>query len=365
LGSKFSIKALLTLFLIPGIGASRMRLLISCFKTPQSVLEASARELCQVEGIDKITAEKIKKGPAPDLLEVQLKHLENSENKIITFWDSSYPDNLKRIFDPPAFLFARGDLSLLKTPSVGIVGTRVPTEYGKTITEKITRELVRNGITVVSGFARGVDSIVHKTALDAGGKTIAVLGNGLDVVYPAENKKLIPSFAKGGLILSEYPFSTKPDACNFPKRNRIISGLSSGILVTEAAERSGALLTAMYALDQNREVFALPGPVNSPKSAGPHNLIKQGAKLVQNVEDILTELAGQFHFDQTVKNEITEPHLKQKEKAVYDLIQHEGMHIDQIAFKCGMSTSETLTVLLTLELMGVVRQMAGKMFVRL
>ena len=210
-----------------------------------------------------------------------------------------------------------------------------------------------------------MDTIAHKTALDCGGKTIAVLGNGLDIVYPSENKNLLPAFQDNGLLISEYPFATKPDAGNFPKRNRIISGLSAGVLISEAAEKSGALLTAMYALDQNREVFALPGPINSAKSRGTNNLIKQGAKLVQHVDDILSELPGHFKIAVQEKKEIKIPELKITEKAVYDLIQNKAMHIDQIALITGISVSETLTILLTLELLGVVRQMAGKMFIRI
>jgi DNA processing protein len=361
---EFSLEALLGLYSVPGIGPARMRKLISFFGSPQNVLDASVRSLISVEGIDKKTAAKIKTDVNEKFVFEQLNHLENNDVQILTFWDSLYPDRLKRIYDPPAFLFAKGDLKLLESQGIGIVGSRVPTTYGKNITEQLSQELAQNNLTIISGFARGIDTIAHSAALKSGGKTIAVLGNGLDIVYPAENLKLIDAFAKQGLFISEYPFGTKPDAGNFPKRNRIISGLSLGILVTEAGGKSGALLTAMYAVDQNREVFAVPGPVTSGKSTGTNNLIKQGAKLVQSINDITSELSGQLSFNLT-QTARPEPVLNEKEKIIYGLLNTEAMHIDQLAIKAGISTTEALTTLLTLELNGIVRQMAGKMFTKL
>jgi len=341
-----------------------MRNLISVFGSPQNVLSASERQLLNIEGIDKITVKKIKSGVDKVFVKRQLEYLENTQTQVFSYWDEKYPLRLKSIYDPPAFLFLKGDLSLIANESVGIVGSRTPSEYGKSITQKLARDLVKNGLTVISGFARGVDTIAHKTALDNNGKTIAVLGNGLNVIYPPENKVLLDGFSKNGLMISEYPFDTKPDAANFPKRNRIISGLSIGVLVTEAAAKSGALLTAMYALDQNREIFAVPGPVNSPRSEGTNNLIKQGAKLVQTVNDILYEFEGQFSVKEAKKVKAL-PVLNENEKVVYQLLSSEAMHIDQIAFKAGISTSQALTILLTLELNGHVRQMAGKMFTQI
>lgn len=360
----FSLEALLTLFSVSGIGSAKMRNLISFFGTPQDVLKAPERQLLQIDGIDKVNAERIKSGTNEAFVKRQLEYLENTDIRILTYWDEHYPDRLKRIYDPPAFLFVKGDLSLFDTISIGIVGSRTPSEYGKSITEKLGRELVQNGITIISGFARGIDTIAHKSALENNGKTIAVLGNGLNIIYPNENKVLLDGFAKQGLLITEYPFGTKPDASNFPKRNRLISGLSVGVLVTEAAAKSGALLTAMYALDQNREVFALPGPVNSPRSAGTNNLIKQGAKLVQTVDDILSEFEGQLNI-KVNRTEKPMPVLKGAEKIVYELLTAGALHIDQIALKADISTSEALTALLMLELNGHVRQMAGKMFTRL
>jgi len=360
---EFSIEALLSLYSVAGIGGTKMRKLISFFGSPQAVLDASSRQLMELEGIDKKTAQNIKSGINHHFVELQLKMLEKGPAKILTFWDKQYPERLKRIYDPPAFLFVEGNLELIDMPSIGIVGSRLPTDYGKTITEIITRDLVKKQITIISGFARGIDSVAHKTTLAHGGNTIAVLGNGLDIVYPSENIRLKKGFEKQGLFISEYPFFTKPDAGNFPKRNRIISGLSLGVLVTEAGEKSGALLTAMYALDQNREVFAVPGPVNSEASRGTNNLIKQGARLVQSADDIIAEISA--YLDVDVNKPKPAPNLKGLAKVIYNLLENEPLHIDQLARKAEVSTSEALTCLLTLELSGNVRQMAGKMFTRL
>lgn len=361
----FSIEALLSLYSVPGIGPVRMRKLISFFGSPQAVLEAPARRLCDVEGIDAKRADSIKSAIDYTFVKEQIQQLEKHQAQILTFWDDAYPERLKRIFDPPAFLFVKGDVDLLNSNSFAIVGTRVPSSYGKAVTDQFARELVSQyNFTIISGFARGVDTVAHSAAFKSNGKSIAVLGNGLDIIYPAENKKILDSFTQNGLFVTEYPFGTKPDAGNFPKRNRIISGLSSGVLITEAGMQSGALLTAMYALDQNREIFAVPGPITSGKSGGSNNLLKQGAKLVQSIDDIISELSGQLNLPGKSEPK-KEPSLKGNEKIVYDLLDGEALHIDQLAIKSGKSTSEILTTLLTLELKGIVRQMAGKMFTRI
>ena len=362
---EFSLEALLALYSVPGIGPTRMRKLISFFGTPQAVLDAPVRRLTEVETIDLKTAEKIKTSANTDFVKNQLTLLKTHDAQILTFWDGLYPDRLKRIFDPPVFLFVKGNLQLLETNSIAIVGTRVPTSYGKAITEQLAGELISGyNFTIISGFARGVDTIAHNSAVKNNGKTIAVLGNGLDIIYPTENKRFQEYFSQNGLFITEYPFGTKPDSGNFPKRNRIISGLSVGVLITEAGAKSGALLTAMYALDQNREIFAVPGPVTSGKSTGTNNLIKQGARLVQGVSDIISEITGLLNMD-GVSQSKPEPNLNGNEKKVYELLNDEAMHIDQLALNTGLSTSEVLTTLLTLELAGHIRQMAGKMFTRI
>jgi DNA processing protein len=364
--SEFSIEALLGLSSIPRIGPSRMRKLISILKSPEAVINASQRQLMDIEGIDQKMAARIKEGPDDSFVETQITEMKKHDVDIISYWDEEYPARLKRIYDPPAFLFYKGDLNALDGNAIGIVGTRNPSSYGKLITERFSRELVEQNFTIISGFARGIDTIAHTSALKSNGTTIAVLGNGLDTVYPAENKKIMEQFLKQGVILTEYPMGTLPDGGNFPKRNRIISGLSVGILVTEAGSKSGALITALYAVDQNREVFAVPGPITSGRSSGTNKLIKEGAKLVQSVDDILSELDKQLNlsFSQTVK-QVELPELTGNLKTIFETLGDEPIHVDQLAFKADLSPAETLSGLLTLELMGLIRQMAGKMFIRL
>lgn len=363
--SSFSLEALLSLFSIPTIGPARMRKLISVLGSPEAVLEAGVRQLTAIEGIDTKTAQKIKTGPNTEFVQKQLTHMDELHVGVLTYWDDAYPDRLKRIYDPPAFLFYKGNLQILNDKMFAVVGTRVATSYGRFITDKLTADLTLNGLTIISGFARGVDTIAHKAALKHNGPTVAVLGNGLDQIYPAENIKLFEQIVEQGLFLTEYPLGTKPDGGNFPKRNRIISGMSCGVLITEAGQKSGALLTAMYALDQNREVFAVPGPVNSGKSVGTNNLIKGGAKLVESVADIIEELKGQITFaESNAEPRPDRAKLSGVYQKVYDLLNSEPLHVDQIAYKTQTSPSETLSALLTLELRGYIRQLTGKMFIQ-
>ncbi len=363
---KFSLEALLALYSIPSIGPTRMRKLISIFRTPQAVLAAGARQLMDIEGIDHKTAQKIKAGPDEGFIKKQIKWIREYEAAILTYWDDDYPETLKKIYDPPAFLFVKGQTTVLKSRCMAVVGTRTPTQYGKLITERLTNALVSNGFTITSGFARGVDTLAHKTTVENGGQTVAVLGNGIDRVYPAENIQLMEKILRSGLVISEYPMGAKPDASNFPKRNRIISGLSEGVIITEAGAKSGALISAYYALDQNREVFAVPGAITSPASAGANLLIKQGAKLVQTAEDIFEEVGGQQQLDLAEAESKREPQdLDANSRKILSVLNNEPQHIDQLAVKCELSPSETLSALLMLELRGLVKQMAGKMFVRL
>jgi len=356
-------EALLSLYSIPGIGPARMRSLISCFGSAQNVLDAPVRQLMEIRGVTQNIASKIKNEVNEAFVKSQIDMLKLHDADLISYWDAEYPERLKSIYDPPAFLFVKGHYNTMLLDAIGIVGTRTPSPYGKNVTVTMAREMVAGGLAVFSGFARGVDTLAHQATVDAGGATLAVLGNGLDIIYPAENKKLYERVLERGLFVTEYPFGTKPDAGNFPKRNRIISGLSLGILITEAGAKSGALLTAMYALDQNRDIFAVPGPIHASKSAGCNELIKQGAKLVQGPADIMSELSGRIaQNNEPVK---PKPKLNEPAKTLYGLLDGEALHIDQLALKAGISTSEALSALLMLELNGLVRQMAGKMFTRL
>ncbi len=362
--SRFSLEALLGLFSIPLVGPTKLRKLISVLGSPEAALEASYRQLVQIEGIDQKTAERIKQGPDEKFVKNQLAKLKSYDIRVLTFWDDQYPERLKKIYDPPAFLFYKGNLDALDQPAIAVVGTRTPTNYGKIVTERFTRTLCENGFCIISGFARGVDTIAHKTALQANTTTIAVLGNGLDVIYPSENGKLFHQIIEKGLFLTEYPMGTRPDAGNFPKRNRIISGISVAVLITEAGAKSGALLTAMYANDQNREVFAVPGSVLNAKSEGCNRLIQKGANVATKPEDILEELAPQLNRPVN-QSPPQPPRLEGNLQKIYEALSGDPLHVDQIAWKTGLSPAETLSGLLTLELMGLIRQMAGKMFTRL
>ncbi len=361
--SLFSSEALLGLYSIPSIGPAKMRNLIAAFGSPEAVLEASARSLMAVEGIEKKTAEKIKKGPNESFVKSQLAKLREYDVTLLSYWDEKYPELLKKIYDPPVFLFFKGNMNAFDKQAVAIVGARTPSAYGKIISERFADELSMQGLAVISGFARGVDSIAHKTVLKNNGVTIAVLGNGLDWIYPAENKSFINQMYEKGAIISEYAMGTKPEAGNFPKRNRIISGLSLGVLITEAGTKSGALITALYALEQNREVFAVPGNITSGKSLGTNRLIKEGAKLAMSVNDIFEEL--NIKVGDVKKEPKKIPKLSEPAKTIYELLSETPTHIDKISIDAQTSPADTLTALLTLELMGLIKQLAGKMFIKI
>ena len=296
---------------------------------------------------------------------------------LVSIRDERYPALLKEIFDPPLLLYTRGDISLLNGPSIGIVGSRKPTPYGRAMAERLAGDLAARGLIITSGLARGIDSSAHQGSLGNGGKTVGVLGCGIDVVYPAENKKLFVAVAEKGLLLSEFPLGAFPAPQNFPIRNRIISGISLGVVVVEAAQYSGSLITARLAMEQDREVFGVPGSITNPQSWGPHILIKQGAKLVQDWQDVVEELPA------TVRDSLISPllsnttpggdqaseiagSLSAPERSVYDLVKvDEAIHIDGILDALpNLSSSEVLAYLLELEFKNLVRQLPGKNFVK-
>lgn len=356
---------LLLLLTLPGIGPGRIRRLFQVFDSASRILKAPVQQLIRVDGIDYKLAEQIKTGGDEREARRQMALIEKQKVRCLTIWDPEYPAALKQISDPPLILFYRGELKPAHARAIAIVGTRTPSSYGKVVTSEITRQLSTRGITVVSGMARGVDAIAHHTAMQAGGQTLAVLGNGLDRCYPPENRPLYDQIPKQGALLSEFFLGTAPDAPNFPRRNRIISGLSMGTLVVEAGDRSGALITAFYAVNHNREVFAVPGNITSPKSRGCNRLLKQGAKLVQTVEDILEEIPA---FDSAVAPD-SQPrpvpeNLSAIEKNILSHLSREPKHIDRLVIELRESPGVVLSELLTLELLGLVQQLAGKMFVR-
>ena len=356
---------LLQLSSVPRIGSQKIRALLSHFKTPENVLQATGRELTVVPGIDKKLALNIlRHTEGKRFADDQLKRMNKAEARILTIWDKEYPELLKKIYDPPILLYLFGKFHNGDARSLALVGTRHPSTYGHTVAEKLTKDLAKYSLTIVSGLARGIDTIVHSTALQNKTRTIAVIGSGLDVPYPPENKKLIERIASEGVVASEFPLGTKPDASNFPKRNRIISGLSLGTVVIESAEEGGALITATTALDQNREVFAVPGSITEKRSTGTNQLIRDGrAKLITCVEDIFSELRIQLRLP------FNEPHLNTRkdltpaEQIIYNILNTEPIHIDLLAERADVPTSDMLVTLLSMEFKGVVRQLPGKLFV--
>ncbi|MCG8607754.1 DNA-processing protein DprA [bacterium] len=356
---------LLTLSSIHGIGPSKLRTLVSRFGSTFDVIKAPIRELISVNGIDATIANNIKNCRRSDFAKDQLRRMEQTETRLVSFWDKEYPGPLKHIYDPPAFLFIRGAFKNEDKYSVSVVGTRKPSNYGKLVTERLTSEIARNAITIVSGLAYGVDTLAHSQALQSGARTIAVLGSGVDVIYPSENRALADRIMSNGAVISEFPMGADPDRNNFPRRNRIICGLSLGTLVIEAGAKSGALITAAMALDQDREVFAVPGNIDSPNSIGTNELIKQGARIVTSAADILDELAPQLgSLVYSGRVAWDESNLNDDERALFALLDHEPKHVDVLASRLDQSTSQILSTLLSLELKNAVKQLAGKYFVK-
>ena len=359
-------QAIIALSLITGIGSTRCRVLVNHFGSACKVFEATHSELSCVEGIGKQVASSILSFSDFRRVDEQIEQAENVQARLITYWSPDYPALLRAIYDPPAFLWVRGALLVNALPALALVGTRKPSLYGKKVTYRFAHQLALRGITIVSGLAYGVDAVAHQATIDANGSTIAVLGSGVDRIYPGANKPLARQILERGAIISEFPLMAKPDAANFPRRNRIISGLSLGTLVAEAYEKGGALITARIAVEQNREVFAIPGSIFNNASEGTHKLIQLGyGKLVQNVEDILEELGeDRTKSPNKVASQQDEVFnsLNVVEKKLYDIISHEPMQINIICDKSGLDPSTALVYLLSLEFKGLVFQMAGKQF---
>ena len=359
------IHALLRLSAVPRIGPQKIRALIAHFRTPQEVLKAPPRELIRVTGIERKLASAIAHfRDGQRFADDQMRRMQRSGARVVTYWDEEFPDLLRKTYDPPALLFVLGSFTPADAVAVAIVGTRAPSPYGEQTAARLAEDLARSGITSVSGLARGIDTVAHVSALSAGGRTIAVIGSGLDVPYPPENRRLMEKIAATAAVASEVPMGTKPDAVNFPRRNRVISGLSLGTVVVESAEDGGAMITASMALDQDREVFAVPGCITERRSVGPNRLIQRGhAKLILGTEDVLEEL--RLHRGPGARETpAASADLTLFERSVYDALGTSPIHIDTLAAACGLSTSDTLVSLLTLEFKGLVRQTVGKMFSR-
>ncbi len=356
---------------VEGIGPGKFRNLLARFRSTGKILSADYNSLLEVEGISINLAKRIQKINSrfkefENLVQDELQKLDKLNASIVTVWDTEYPSVLKKIYDPPLILYTIGNPDEKDIYSIAIVGTRQPTNYGKIQAERLTSELTNQGIAIVSGMARGIDSIAHSRTLKESGRTVAIIGSGLDVIYPPENIKLFQEIAEKGLIISEYPLGTKPDAQNFPKRNRIISGLSLGTIVVETGASGGAMQTAAFALDQGKEVFSVPGNLGVRQSEGTNLLIQKGeAKLIRSAEDVLVEL--ELKLKPILGKNIPKiiEGLNLFEEKIIATISSEPQQIDKIASLTQMNTSECLVHLLSLEFKGLVKQLPGKMFAAL
>ncbi len=354
----------LALSLTPGVGSIFIKRLLDRFQTPEAVFRAPMKELLEIEGLGEKVAREIQRGPLEKAVEKELVLIKEAGAKMITLRDEDYPMRLKDIYDPPALLYVRGELRREDELAIAIVGSRKTSPYGRWFTEKIGQDLARHGVTVVSGMARGIDSVAHMGALQGGGRTIAVLGCGVDVIYPSENRNLFHQIIEHGAILSEFPMGSPPEGGHFPRRNRIISGLSIGVVIVQASAESGSLITAGYALEQGREVFAVPGNVGAEGSRGTNQLIKEGAKLVESTEDILEEILPQWKREKETppKAETPVPDLSEEEKVLYRLLGESPLHIDAIIRESQLDPGRVSSLLLNLELKGLISQWPGKCF---
>jgi DNA processing protein len=354
---------------ISSITPHRFKRLVDSFSNPADIFSSSIREIAEKSGIQERYCQDIinSKSIVLEQADKDIEYLIKSGISVITYKDKGYPRLLLQIHSFPPILYLKGFFQDADENAIGIVGTRKPTHYGLTMAKNLASGLVGNGITVVSGLARGIDTVSHQSAIDQKGRTLAVLGCGIDVDYPSGSAELKEKIQFNGAVISEFPIGTYPAPFNFPVRNRIISGLSLGIVVVEAAEKSGALITADYALQQGREVFAVPGPVTIDTCRGPNRLIKQGAKLVESVEDIIEEVLPQSTISRAEKlliHSVPAGELPENEKRCLEHIGIEPIHIDMIIEKTGLSSRDVSISLLTLELEGIIKQVAGKRYIR-
>lgn len=370
------LRALVALSLVPGVGPGRVRSLLAHFGSASAVMAAPVGALARADGVGPQTARAIRDFDGDGVVEAQFEQAERVGAELVPLWDARYPRLLRQIYDPPAVLWLRGDLRPQDARAVAIVGTRRATDYGKRVAHRFAFELAQRGFTVVSGLAYGIDAAAHRGALEAGGRTLAVLGSGVDRIYPSRNKPLAEQIVAGqGGVLSEFALGTAPDASNFPRRNRIIAGCSLGTLVAEARETGGALITAWMATEQNRAVWAAPAALFAPTGAGTNQLIRKGyASLVTTVDELLEEIEGQIESAPVPESDAEPavaaqaaappPVLNGPEQQLYDVLTPEPVHLDTLCERSGLDASNALVYLLSLEFKGLVRQLAGKQFFR-
>jgi len=362
---------------IDGLGIRGCHKLIEHFGSPQAAYMASLTEL-ESCGVPARVAQAIFAQEALKDAEKEVERVRKADCQLIAFDSENYPPLLKQIPDAPLLLYVRGDAKVLSQYAVAVVGSRRPSAYGSSVAHRLAHDLARRQLVVVSGLARGVVSAAHRGALEAQGKTVAVLGSGIDVIYPRENKRLADEIAKSGAVISEFPLGTGPTPENFPIRNRIISGLSLGVVIVEAAEYSGSLITARLALEQNREVYAVPGNITSAQSFGPNHLIKQGAKLVDQWMDVIEEFPPEVRMQLLPPDEATEREpmgaqsanlfaasLTPEQKAVFEVLRaDQALFVDDVVSAAKVPHPRILGALLELEMNGLIRQLPGKNFIR-
>lgn len=375
MGHASPLRSWLLLRAVRGLGDLIYCRLVLSLGSPEAVLSASPKQLMAAGPLSPSLAQAISEGPDQDArqaIDEELKRIEKLRLSVITFQDELYPPRLTIIPDPPPLLYVSGGLERADHQAVAIVGSRKATTAGRLLTEELSRELASLGFTIVSGLARGIDAAAHRGALAGKGRTVAVLGCGIDRTYPPEHASLRKQIESDGAVVSELPLGSYPHGYHFPRRNRIISGMCLGVIVTEAAMDSGSLITARLAADQGREVFAVPGFVKNETSRGPNGLIKQGATLVETVDDVIEELLPQLNdslrerLTTRVSAETVAPGpLDGKEAVIYDLLTWEAIHIDHLIEKTGLPAAEVSGLLLSLELKGLLRQLPGHSYVRL
>ena len=362
---------------VEGLGVRGAHKLIEHFGSPQGAYMASLTEL-ESCGVPARVAQAIFAQAGLKDAEKEVQEAAKDSYQVLAFGSEEYPPLLKHIPDPPLLLYVRGDSKVLAQHAVSIVGTRRPSAYGSSVAHRLARDLAERQLVVVSGLARGIDSAAHRGALEGRGKTVAVLGSGLNVIYPRENQRLAEQIAQSGAVISEFPLGTGPTPENFPIRNRIISGLALGVVVVEAAEYSGSLITARLAVEQNREVFAVPGNITSAQSFGPNHLIKQGAKLVDQWMDVIEEFPREIRMQLLPPAEASEGELrtaeasslfaeslKPEQKAVFEALRaDQALFVDDIVGTARLPQPQVLAALLELEMNGLVRQLPGKNFIR-
>jgi DNA processing protein len=350
------------LSLVPEIGPVISKKLLSAMGSPENIFRAGTKELLSVKGLRRGTADQIRNFGLWDAVERHLKDTERKSIRVVCYHDPDYPEILRETEDAPIVLYMKGQYVPDDRFAIAVVGSRKHTPYGAAVTQRLSGELSSAGFTIVSGMARGIDTLAHMSSLSSRGRTIAVLGSGPDVPYPAENAALMEKIAASGCVISEFTPGTKPNKENFPRRNRIISALSLGVLVVEAAADSGSLITARYALEQNKEVFAVPGNITSPNSGGTNGLIRQGAKIVLETGDIIGELGPLLRGFIKAARDRQPIDMSEEEKELCNFLTREPKHIDLISREASVPSHKILEVLLSLELKGIVQQTIGKRF---